>query len=363
MALTSLVVCADATAVQVLSQIFRELEIGVEHSEQLSAAASRLAAQRFDAVVVDCQDQLAALEFLTAARRSVLNKNSLIIGLVEGREQVGAVFAGGANFIVYKPVTVERAAGSLRAARGLMRREKRVNLRVGLHTPASIAYGNADNVPAFLLDLSESGLSMQSGCRLPSRCKVYFQFTLPDNRATIRLSGEVVWQDASGRVGIRFADVPQASRRALSEWIKTALARQAAAELQVARAPQPIPPEPFPGKGGQGLLVSSSNRRERSRQACRLGADVYRVGESVPYRCTLSDISTGGCYVESTAPFSLGTHVEIIVRTEQLKLRVRGTVQTVHRGFGMGVQFNLSTVHEREQVRQLIACQANETTV
>ena len=54
MALTSLVVCADRNAVQVLGQILRELSIGVEHCADLSAAASRLAAQHFDAVVVDC---------------------------------------------------------------------------------------------------------------------------------------------------------------------------------------------------------------------------------------------------------------------------------------------------------------------
>ncbi len=216
MALTSLVVCADAQAVQVLSQIFCELEISVEHCGQLSAAAARVATQHFDAIVVDCHDLPAALEFLLTARRVPVNKHALIIGLVEGREQVHEVFGRGANFIVYKPVTVERATSSLRAARGLMRREKRVNLRVGLHVPASIAYANAENISATLLDLSENGLSMQSESRLPSRCKVYFQFSLPGNRATVRLSGDVMWQDASGRVGVRFADVPQASRRALS---------------------------------------------------------------------------------------------------------------------------------------------------
>jgi hypothetical protein len=64
--------------------------------------------------------------------------------------------------------------------------------------------------------------------------------------------------------------------------------------------------------------------------------------------------------VETTEPFASGTHVEIVVRTLQLKLRVRGTVQTVHPGFGMGVRFSIQTAHEREQVQQLIACQPSE---
>jgi hypothetical protein len=194
---------------------------------------------------------------------------------------------------------------------------------------------------------------------LPQRCKVYFQFSLPGNRSPIRLSGEVVWQDASGRVGIRFADVPQTSRRALTEWIRIALAQQKQAE-------QPVPQDHEVSAETRGHTViggsslPASNRRGNSRLACRLSADVFQWGENVPNRCTLSDIGPGGCYVETTEPFESGTTVEIVVRTEKMKVRVRGTVQAVHPGFGMGVRFSIATVAEREQVQQLIACQSSE---
>jgi len=211
--------------------------------------------------------------------------------------------------------------------------------------------------------LSEDGLAIQSERRLPPRCKVYFQFNLPGDKACVRLSGDVVWQDSSGRVGIRFVDVPQTSRRTLNEWIKGSLARLAAAEHtapKVARAPE----EPAATRlAGLGLSASSSNRRIQSRHACRLSADVFRLGEGVPNRCTLSDVSTGGCYVETPSPFPPHTVVDLVVRTQDLKLRVRGTVQVTHPGFGMGVQFSLNTVAEREQVRQLIDCQSSEDTL
>ena len=364
MALTSLVVCSERKAIQVLGQILKELSIEVEHCGELSAAAGRLAAQHYDAVVVDCQDQLAAIELIAAVRRLPMNRGTLIIALVDGREQVRDIFGQGANFIVYKPVSVERAASSLRAARGLMRREKRGKLRVSLHAPASIAYANAENVAATLLDLSEDGLSIQSERRLPPRCKVYFQFNLPGDKSAVRLSGDVVWQDSSGRVGIRFVDVPQTSRRTLNEWIKSSLTRLARAEQYAPKSESQRPPEPVATHlAGLGLSASSSNRRIQSRYACRLGADVFRLGEGVPNRCTLSDISTGGCYVETPAPFPPHTALEIVVRTRDLKLRVRGTVQVAHPGFGMGVRFSLNTADEREQVSQLIACQASEDSL
>jgi CheY-like chemotaxis protein len=359
MALTSLVVCADKNAVQVLRNILQELSVGVEHCSDLDTAASRLASQHFDAVVIDCQDQHAAIELIAAIRKFPVNKTTSIIGLVDGRDQVRDIFGHGANFIVYKPVSAERAGSSLRAARGLMAREKRGKLRVALHAPASIAYGNAENVPATLLDLSEDGLSIQSERRLPLRCKVYFQFNLPGGKSAVRLSGDVVWQDSSGRVGIRFVDVPQASRKTLGEWIKGSLARLATAERNAPVVAPQAPTEPVATRlAGLGLSASSSNRRIQSRLACRLSADVFRAAEGVPNRCTLSDISTGGCYVETPSPFPPQTVVNLVVRTQTLKLKVRGTVQVTHPGFGMGVQFSLNTADERDQVKQLVACQS-----
>src|ERR1700686_3198558 len=321
MALTPLVGCADLKAVQVLSQILRELNIEAEHCGDLAQATARLAAQHFDAVVVDCQDQMPAIELIAGVRKSQINRSTLIIGLVDGREQVRDIFGQGANFIVYKPVSVERAGSSLRAARGLMAREKRAKLRVSLHAPASITYANAEDVAATLLDLSEDGLAIQAERRLPPRCKVYFQFNLPGEKSSVRLSGDVVWQDSSGRVGIRFVDVPQTSRRTLNEWIKGSLARLEKAEHDAPKVAPKAPEKPMATRlAGLGLSVTSSNRRIQSRRACRLSADVFRLGEGVPNRSTLSDISTGGCYVETPSPFPSHTVLDIVVRTHEMKL-------------------------------------------
>jgi CheY-like chemotaxis protein len=349
MALTSLVVCADASAVQVLSRILSDLGIEVEQSNESSAALARLNAQAFDAVLIDCQDEAAALDLITRARKQPANQTTLVIALVDTSNDVREVFARAANFVLYKPISLERATHSLRVARGLMRRERRRNQRVALHSDASIAYANIEDAPATLLDLSEEGIAIQSQRPLPPKCKVYFQFSLPGRVSDIRLSGEVMWQDSTGRVGIRFADVPQSSRKALTDWLRMNASQASVNAAQPRHADAP---------GGLGLLsVSSSDRRNRSRRACRLSADVFRQGSGVPVRCVLSDISTGGCYVETTAPFPAGTAVEILVRTNEMKLRLKGAVQATHPGFGMGVSFSVQTVEEREQVQRLIAYQ------
>ena len=89
--------------------------------------------------------------------------------------------------------------------------------------------------------------------------------------------------------------------------------------------------------------------------ACKLGAEVYRLGTSVPNRCTLSDISEGGCYVEMPSPLTGQAGVEILVRHADTKLRIRGQVLATHPGFGMGVRFVFRDDVEREEVMRLLA--------
>jgi len=97
----------------------------------------------------------------------------------------------------------------------------------------------------------------------------------------------------------------------------------------------------------------ADNRRTQARYACRLGAEVYRTGTSVPNHCCLTDLSSGGCYLEVPMSFPQGSSVEIVVRTYEMKLRLRGAVQASHPGYGVGVAFEL-TKEEQANVKKLI---------
>ncbi len=361
MPLTSLVVGVEAQGARVLRGVLREMSIQASYCSDVGQAALQLASESFDLVIVDCKDEPSALWLIGGIRQSKQNKSALVVALLTVVNNVRAIFSCGGNFVLYKPLSAARTVESLRAARGLMRREKRRSKRVRLQTKASIAYSTTENASAHLLDLSEDGVAIHANDRLPPRCKIYFQFNLPGHISVVRLSGEMIWQDESGRVGLRFADVPKASRRVLSEWLQASGSTEI--EIEPDEHPEPEPaPSPAQSKTartGLGLLhVSAADRRIKTRHACRLSADVYPVGSGVPTRCTLSDISIGGCYVETTVPFPAATPLEILVRTQELKLRVLGVVQTVHPAFGMGVEFTLKTTDQREQVQQLIACAA-----
>jgi hypothetical protein len=75
----------------------------------------------------------------------------------------------------------------------------------------------------------------------------------------------------------------------------------------------------------------------------------------------LTDLSSGGCYLEVRLPFPVGSSIEIVVRTYEMKLRLSGVVQASHPGYGMGVVFQLKSKEEQENVKKLTEFVATTT--
>jgi CheY-like chemotaxis protein len=373
MDVTALVVCSDQDSASLLTLILSDLGMAVEHSPSISRGLEWLETRRFDAIVLDYRADPSSEEFLSRLRQSPKNRATMLIAVVDGGFNARPVFGLGANFVLYRPLSSERTRMSLRAARGLMRHERRRGPRAVVSSTVNIAYPGAPEMNAVLADLSDGGTLIHTAKGLPAACKVYFEFALPGQQQLVRLSGEVAWQDASGRTGIRFLDVPQSSRRFMQTWMQQNSGRavtgpQAASKSSATQsssnaspaAPTPAAPSSRTSEFGpeltsSALISNAGNRRGEQRLACKLGAEVYRLGTSVPNRCTLSDISEGGCYVEMPSPLSGQSAVEILVRTADTKLRIRGQVLTTHPGFGMGVRFMFRDSTEREEVLRLLA--------
>jgi CheY-like chemotaxis protein len=373
MDLRALVVCPDQDSASLLTSILSELGMASEHTPSISRGLELVERQHFHAIVLDYRADQGSEEFLAKLRQSAKNRTSMLIAVVDSEFNARPVFGLGANFVLYRPLSSERTRISLRAARGLMRRERRRGPRTPVQSTANVAYPGAPETSAVMADLSDGGTSIHSPKRLPSSCKVYFEFALPGQQQAVRLSGEVAWQDASGRTGIRFLDVPQSSRRLIQTWLQQngghgagAPAQPAADNLSTARsfAGQNPPARDLKREAQDSAGVAGAgNRRGELRLPCKLGAEVYRLGTNVPNRCTLSDISEGGCYVEMPSPLGGQSGVEIVVRTADTKLRIRGQVLTTHPGFGMGVRFMFRDSVEREEVLRLLAVLAAGPTL
>jgi CheY-like chemotaxis protein len=396
MTLTALLVCVDKAAAEVLLQVLQELGIAVESCPDFTRAAIRLAQQRFDLLIVDGESNADVMSLLRETRLSRMNDSTLAVAVVSGQESIREMFSLGVNFVVYKPVAYDRALSSLRAARAVMRKEKRKSARAAVHAHATVDYANVQQEKATLIDLAQDGMSMLFGKKLPPTSKVYFQFKLPGQASAIRLSGQVVWQDWNGRGGVQFIDVPKTSRKLLNDFLSANLPTEvslggdsgkerpvvtmdvdetqlatvsvaeqthgdARAEAKEQGGAAPAGTEPTSEIDINVLSSVTDNRRAQLRYACRLGAEVYRTGTSVPIRCCLTDLSSGGCYLEFSQALATGSSAEIVVRTYDMKLHLRGIVQGTHPGYGMGIAFELKTKEQRENVKKLLDFVASTT--
>lgn len=302
MNLNSLLVCPDDRVLRVLRNVLNELEIHVEHCPDPVGAAKKLAQHRFEAVIIDCNDER-SFELLRRVRSWKQNSNSVAIAIIDTRTNLQAAFRLGANFVVYKPISTERAKSSFRAARALMKRERRRSVRLSVDIPAYFRFQNGEGEQASISGLSEGGTSVRfTNSPGPKSGLLGFSFVLPDTTTVIEATGLIAWQDSRRRAGIQFATLSDESRRSLKEWLR----------LQC---------------GEQG---------------------------DPPIRCTLMGLSYGGCFLRTQSPFPAQTRVELLLRAADCSVKTEGKVRVMHPELGMGIEFLTRTVEHRHRLGQLM---------
>jgi DNA-binding NarL/FixJ family response regulator len=285
MNLQSLLVCSDDRTVRVLRQVLDELEIGVEHCAHPTPAQKTLARRNFEAVIVDCAGER-SLSLLKSVHEGLHNKKSVAVAIIDQETALRRAFEMGAHFVIYKPISRERAKSSFRAAKALMKRERRRSLRVQVRTPLSPRFQNGESEQAFISGLSEGGISVEFSLPCRNAGIVGLYFTLPGATTQIEATGLIAWHNSDGhaRAGIQFTKLSDRARRSLKEWLDL-------------------------------------KSREKS---------------DPPIRCTITDISSGGCFLRTDSPFPLETRVELSLCVADCRVRTEGKVRVMHPEFGMG---------------------------
>ena len=304
MNLQSLLVCSDDRTVRVLRQVLDELEIGVEHCAHPTPAQKKLARQTFEAVIVDCTGE-PSLSLLKNIRKGQHNKKSVAVAIIDQETALRRAFEMGAHFVIYKPISCERAKSSFRAAKALMKRERRRSLRVQVRTPVSLRFQNGEGEEAFISGLSEGGISVEFSLPCRNSGVVGLCFTLPGATTQIEATGLIAWHNFDGhaRAGIRFTKLSDSARVSLKEW----------------------------------LHMKSGEKADP------------------PIRCTITDISSGGCFLRTDSPFPLETRVELFLCVTDCRVRTEGKIRVMHPEFGMGVEFSSKTQEHRILMEEIIA--------
>src|SRR6476661_3793120 len=305
MTLQALLVSKDDETSALLGSVLCEFGLGVQCCSYLDAIC-RVTEQKFDAVIVDYDDPHSASLVLQNASQASSGNTVATIALLSDKTKVRNVFGAGANFVLYKPISVPQAQASLRAATALLKRERRRAFRVPVQVPVEVQIPNGAELEGILLDLSEDGMDVLTAQPLYPSAPLCARFVLPNTDTEIEPRGEVAWANPNGQSGVRFVDLPETLRSSLKTWVAR-------------NSPQLPPEDPEP--------VS---------------------------HCKLTDLSLGGCYVETESPFPEREGIVLCLKAGDIEVQAEGLVRVMHPECGMGIQFASGTAEQREQVGAFI---------
>ncbi len=88
-----------------------------------------------------------------------------------------------------------------------------------------------------------------------------------------------------------------------------------------------------------GQVAAPPDRRTDPRHSIQVQIELREDGSDVPMRMSTTDLSRGGCYVESILPLPIGTYVTAKLWLNDCSARTRGRVVTLHPQFGNGIKF------------------------
>jgi ActR/RegA family two-component response regulator len=219
MGLDSLLLTRDPQVVQVLRPALEKLSIDLEVCRGARSGSEILGSEKFDAVIVDCDDLQGGLDVLQALRKGTSNKNTVAFAIVNGATTTHQAFDLGANFVMQKPLSASSAMRCFSAALGFMMRERRRYFRHPVNMPATLVFGENEEIRSMATNISEGGMAIAFHGKLPSRGLSKVMFTLPGSNTSLQPKAHVAWRDGAGRAGLRFVEVPQNSREQLDRWL------------------------------------------------------------------------------------------------------------------------------------------------
>jgi c-di-GMP-binding flagellar brake protein YcgR len=311
--LKSIVLSADDKIIRVLRRTLGDLDIAVEVCGDADSALRKLTRQRFEAIIVDCAGE-GSSDVLRSARSAPCNKQAVAVAIVEPAVGLKAMFDIGAHFVLYKPVSSERAKSSFRAARALMKSERRRNARVAVQIPVIMrSPERGANLKVTTVDLSEGGMAISTPDRRRPSGRWQIVFTLPGTNTSLELPAEFAWEGTQAQAGLRFQQISPEATLQLRDWLKK-------------NSPDAEQDDP-------------------------------------PISCRLTDLSLGGCYLDMASPFPASSRVMLSMRAGGVEVRAQGLVRVMHPEKGMGVEFTQTTPEHRAAVEKFLGVLSDNRTL
>jgi hypothetical protein len=214
-----LLICNDSSSIQQVAAGMQSLAIATEVCTEVTMALPLVSRKKFEAIIVDCGMEQAG-EILEQLRLSPSNRTAVTFAITDPAKP--SVFPTQPNFVIEKPLSASSVGRTLKAAFGLIVRERRRSFRCPV-TIAAIVLIDGTEASGHLVNISEGGMAMTELPVLKPGAQIRVQFTLPGQRDRFTVDSEVCWYDETGRAGLRSLLISSEHKSSLQEWLAAKL--------------------------------------------------------------------------------------------------------------------------------------------
>jgi hypothetical protein len=213
-----MVVSRDWQEVSVLECILGGLHMDVSVENEPEKAMARLSKSKIDALIVDC-DLNGSSQLLRELQATPKMQMTVPLVIMGGPRAIDRLDQTGAMFAFEKPISVEQAVRTLSAARSMILDGRLRYHRTGVEVPVSVKCKGQKPKDARLINVSQGGMQIRTADAIDVDSPMQVSFDLPGSKSGLKADAELVWQDKSGNVGIRFVKVTPPQKRALQLWL------------------------------------------------------------------------------------------------------------------------------------------------
>jgi CheY-like chemotaxis protein len=233
LAIRALVVSNDRETIGALSQAMGQSAIHVEVSDSVDSAIRELCHNKYEAIVVDFQNQQESLALVRKQRTTTSNRSAVVWGIVNSDRESSEAFRAGANFVVVRPLSQSTLGRTLKVSYPLMVREKRRYHRTSMEVQVFVTSPSHPEFIANSINISEGGMALDGSVPVQVGERLTLRFKIPGTDDAIKLTAEVCWYDHEGRVGFQFLTLSEQVKEQIQLWIAERLDASLAKEVEV----------------------------------------------------------------------------------------------------------------------------------
>ena len=224
----ALLVSDDSMSIHQLSRALGEISIRPDTCREVPEALRLLHTRKFDAIIVDSHLGAQSAAVLEEAHSSASNRTAVTFAI--GGVGMDSNMRKLSSFVFDGPVSSESARRTLRAAYGLILRERRRYFRCPTCIPVLILKRPTYEVRCHSINISEGGLALNTSVPLKPGEHVQLRFALPGRQDPWTIEGTVCWGRVE-RIGVSFASISPERKTELQEWLARKLEEQIPDEL------------------------------------------------------------------------------------------------------------------------------------